>query len=654
VRYRISRLVAMTLAALLLGAIVLGLFGVVRMRAAADGLSRASTVASAYGVAGEAIADYAGGSAVEQADVLIGDATGSVDHPGHDELARAMATVESHTTAEDRAVVARIRAVESAYDDAYRHMVAAFAAGDAARAAAIADNEVQPRRQQLAAELTRAATLYRWVEDRAVAETRQWVMLIFVLTLVSIPVVVCLVTLLATMITRYQFSLRRKTSESAYLAMHDTLTGLPNRALFTDRAAQALAAGRRDGTALAVMLLDLDRFKEVNDTLGHGHGDELLRQMAVRLRGALREADTVARLSGDEFAVLLPGADAAVAGELAERVLGALHRSFVLYDVTVDMETSIGVALAPVHGETVEAIMRSADVAMYAAKDAKTGIVVYEPSQLVHQPSRLLLLGDLRRAIDEPDQLVLHYQPKVSLDVNQVCGVEALVRWQHPVRGMVSPAEFIPVAETTGLINQLTDRVLRLAVTQARSWLDAGLLVPVAVNLSPRCLLDTSLLERVRRLLTEHELPPGMLRMEVTETAVMANPALALSTLTGLHQLGVKLSIDDYGTGYSSMAYLRRLPVDELKVDRSFVINMTENDNDAILVRSAIDLGHNLGLSVVAEGVEGAEHVAALSELSCDVAQGYHYARPMPAADLEDWLRTAGRAWPTVPVRAAG
>jgi EAL domain-containing protein (putative c-di-GMP-specific phosphodiesterase class I) len=266
----------------------------------------------------------------------------------------------------------------------------------------------------------------------------------------------------------------------------------------------------------------------------------------------------------------------------------------------------------------------------------------------------LLLLGDLRRAIDEPDQLVLHYQPKVSLDVNQVCGVEALVRWHHPTRGTVSPGEFIPVAETTGLINQLTDHVLRVAVEQARSWLDAGLVIPIAVNLSPRCLLDTTLLERVRRLLSEHELPPGMLRLEVTETAVMANPALALSTLTGLHSLGVKLSIDDYGTGYSSMAYLRRLPVDELKVDRSFVLNMTENDNDAILVRSAIDLGHNLGLSVVAEGVEGAEHVAALSELSCDIAQGFHYARPMPAADLEDWMRAGGRTSSAARVHAAG
>jgi EAL domain-containing protein (putative c-di-GMP-specific phosphodiesterase class I) len=302
----------------------------------------------------------------------------------------------------------------------------------------------------------------------------------------------------------------------------------------------------------------------------------------------------------------------------------------------------------------VETIMRSADVAMYSAKDTKTGIVVYEPSQLVHQPNRLVLLGDLRRALDESEQLVLFYQPKISLDVNQVCGVEALVRWNHPTRGMVAPAEFIPVAETTGLINRLTDHVLRLAVIQGRAWLDAGAAVPIAVNLSPRCLLDATLLERVRGLLAEHGLPAEMLRLEVTETAVMANPALALSTLTGLHELGVRLSIDDYGTGYSSMAYLRRLPVDELKVDRSFVLNMTENDNDAILVRSAIDLGHNLGLSVVAEGVEGAEHVAALQGLSCDIAQGYHYARPMPAADLRGWIEARGLTDRAASLYAAG
>jgi len=265
--------------------------------------------------------------------------------------------------------------------------------------------------------------------------------------------------------------------------------------------------------------------------------------------------------------------------------------------------------------------------------------MVYRPEERVHDPSRLLLLGDLRRALDADDQLILYYQPKVGLSLGEVRGVEALLRWQHPTRGMVGPVDFIPIAESTGLINRLTDYVLRQAIRQAREWLDAGLYLPVAVNVSPRCLHDTALVTRVTSLLDEYRLPPALLRLEVTETTVMTNPALAMTTLTMLHELGVGLSIDDYGTGYSSMAYLGRLPVDELKVDRTFVLRMTGDDSDAVLVRGAIDLGHNLGLTVVAEGVEGGEHVEALRDLGCDIAQGYHYARPMPPGDLTEWMR---------------
>ena len=353
----------------------------------------------------------------------------------------------------------------------------------------------------------------------------------------------------------------------------------------------------------------------------------------------LRDTDTVARLAGDEFAILLPGAGATIATGLAERILDRLHRSFVLTDVTVDVEASVGIALAPNHGSTVEDLMRCADVAMYTAKDAKNGAVLYEHAAATQRPTRLLLLGDLRRALEQADELILHYQPKVDLRTGEVSGVEALVRWQHPRLGLIPPAEFIPVAENTGLVNLLTTHVLRRAMAQTAAWLADGLRLPVAVNLSARCLTDPSLLDRVRQLLRQHDLPPQMLRLEVTESAVMANPALATATLNGLHRLGVRLSIDDYGTGYSSMAYLKQLPVDELKIDRSFVLHMTDDDNDdAILVRSAIDLGHNLGLTVVAEGVERAEHVAALRRFGCDIAQGFHYARPMPPAQLLAWI----------------
>jgi EAL domain-containing protein (putative c-di-GMP-specific phosphodiesterase class I) len=264
---------------------------------------------------------------------------------------------------------------------------------------------------------------------------------------------------------------------------------------------------------------------------------------------------------------------------------------------------------------------------------------VYRSELHTRDATRLLLLGDLRRAVGSDDQLVLHYQPKISLRLDELCGVEALVRWNHPTQGLLCPADFIPVAETTGLINRLTVHVLLLAVRQARDWLDHGLWAPVAVNVSPRCLLDSALVDHVGDLLVRFKVPGALLRLEVTETAIMANPSLAMTILTEISKLGVQLSIDDYGTGYSSMASLKRLPVDELKVERSFVLNMTDDDNDAVLVRSAIDLGHNLGLTVVAEGVESAEQVAALQDLGCDIAQGFHYARPMPGPELTDWLR---------------
>jgi predicted signal transduction protein with EAL and GGDEF domain len=345
----------------------------------------------------------------------------------------------------------------------------------------------------------------------------------------------------------------------------------------------------------------------------------------------------------------MPHAGEAAAAALATRILANVHRSFILNDVTVDIEASIGAATAPTHADHTAALLRCADIAMYAAKDAKTGVELYRREMHTQDSNRLLLLGDLRRALETTDQLVVYYQPKVSLQLGEVCGVEALVRWQHPVRGLVPPLDFIPIAETTGLINRLTNHVLRLAICQARAWLDTGLPIPVAVNLSPRCLLDAGLVQHVTDLLRQYRLPASMLRLEVTETAVMANPTLALATLTELHDLGIRLSIDDYGTGYSSMAYLKRLPVDELKVDRTFVLNMDIDRSDAALVRGAIDLGHNLGLTVVAEGVEGSRHVAALQALGCDIAQGYHYARPMPPEQIAAWMRqhTPNPAAPT-------
>jgi diguanylate cyclase (GGDEF)-like protein len=437
--------------------------------------------------------------------------------------------------------------------------------------------------------------------------------------------------------------LRVSADRDRHQATHDALTGLPNWELLRDRLAQGLAAATGSEGEIALLLIDLDRFKEINDGLGHSYGDKLLCQVGPRLRSVLRDGDTLARLGGDEFAVLLPSVDGVEeARVVAERLRQVLHRAFDVDGIVLDVEASIGIVLSPWHGTDTEELLRNADIAMYAAKELKAGAVVFDPDQHVTAPWRLTVLGDLRRALEVSDELFLHYQPKYTLDGERIEGAEALLRWQHPTEGLVPPGEFIPVAEGTGIILRLTERVLGMALAQMRRWLDAGHGVPVAVNLSTRCLLDAGLPDLVQRLLSQYRVPAELLRLEVTESAVMGDAARCMDVLQRLHDLGVHLSIDDFGTGYSSMAYLRRLPVDELKIDRSFVLGMTTTQQDAVLVRTAIDLGHNLGLTVVAEGVEGAEHVHALRALGCDIAQGYHYARPMLGEALGELLDRVG------------
>jgi len=430
---------------------------------------------------------------------------------------------------------------------------------------------------------------------------------------------------------------RRLQTRLEHQALHDALTGLPNRLLLAERTAQALGEDAARGTCTGVLVVDLDRFKEVNDTLGHAHGDLLLQAVGPRLAEVLRAQDTVARVSGDEFAVLLPGLpDAAGALGAAERVLAALHRPFELEAATVDVEASVGVAVAPLDGTAAEVLLRHADVAMHAAKDLSAGVVAYQPEREAQAPGRLALLGELRRALDA-GELVMHYQPKVDVASGEVCGAEALVRWQHPERGLLPPGAFLPVAESTGLIGRLTLTVLDLVLAQVAAWAATGQALPVAVNLSARRLHDAALPDEVARALARHGVPASLLRLEITESAIMSDPDRALAILRRLAAAGVRLSLDDFGTGYSSMSYLRELPVDELKVDRSFVMEMTGKENDGVLVRSAVDLGHNLGLAVVAEGVEDGPTLEALSALGCDIAQGYLLARPMDARGFERW-----------------
>jgi diguanylate cyclase (GGDEF)-like protein len=429
-------------------------------------------------------------------------------------------------------------------------------------------------------------------------------------------------------------------------ALHDGLTGLPNRTLLRDRTGQAIRQADRELVPMALALIDLDRFKEVNDTLGHHHGDQLLVQVGQRLQAALRKVDTVARLGGDEFAVLLPRIETAEgAATVARKLQAALETPFVLEGLSVDVEASIGVALYPEHGNDPEELLQHADIAMYVAKDTHAGFLLFDPTLDQHSPRRLALLGELRRAIDQ-HQLLLHYQPKVDAHTSQVLGVEALVRWQHPTHGLIPPGDFIPLAERTGLIGPLTHYVLDAALQQCHQWRQAGHELPVAVNVSARRLLDLDFPDEVAGLLTHWQVPARLLVIEITESTIMADPTHAIQILGRLNEMGVQLSIDDFGTGYSSMAYLKTLPVHELKVDRSFVAQMTSDSRDAVIVHSTIDLGRNLGLRVVAEGVEDSLTLQHLDLLGCHAAQGYHISRPVPADDLITWLQHQQQATP--------
>jgi diguanylate cyclase (GGDEF)-like protein len=422
-----------------------------------------------------------------------------------------------------------------------------------------------------------------------------------------------------------------------HLALHDALTGLPNRTLFHERVERAIKGMRPDRT-VAVLLVDLDRFKEVNDTLGHDHGDELLKVVAERLGGALRQGDTLARLGGDEFAVVLTDLPhRGAAAETAGRLHDALRRPFGLRGIAVELDASVGVALSPEHGRDVTTLIQRADVAMYDAKRTQARVETYSTERDPYSPARLSLLGELRRAI-ENDELVLHYQPKVSLDGDRVTGVEALVRWQHPEHGLLQPDQFVPLAERTGTIAHLTRWVLDAALRQCAEWRTEYPDLTVAVNLAAANVLDVGLPVMVQELLHAHGLPGHALECEVSEHTVMSDPQRVTEVLAALRGLGVRLSLDDFGTGQASLAYLKQLPLDEVKIDRAFITSMADDDGDAVIVRSTIDLARNLGLEVVAEGVESESVLEALVDLRCNSAQGYFLSRPLPSAELADWL----------------
>jgi diguanylate cyclase (GGDEF)-like protein len=453
-----------------------------------------------------------------------------------------------------------------------------------------------------------------------------------ILELVLLVLYVTLVPILV----RVSRRLQRHVEKIQHQALHDDLTGLPNRLYFREYIGATIAAARERGSTVAVFLLDLDRFKEINDTLGHQWGDELLKELAVRLRSVTRADVLLARLGGDEFGIVAPGHGADDATRLAQTIRSALEAPFAARGIPLVIEASVGISLYPDDGADVDTLIQHADVAMYSAKDRRLGFALYDNSLDTSTAAELALMSELRTAL-EREEIVLHYQPQIEVRTGRVLGLEALARWQHPERGLLPPGAFIPFVERTGLSTSLTGYVLARVAQQLKEWRAAGVEIDitVAVNLTMFDLLDTSLPEKVARLLEDAGVEHDRLEVEITERVIMADPVRVRGVVEQLKETGVRIAIDDFGTGYSSLSYLKSLPVDVIKIDRSFVMGMTEDESDRAIVRSTIDLAHNLGLAVVAEGVDSKDALQELARFGCDVAQGFYIARPQPVDALE-------------------
>jgi diguanylate cyclase len=451
-----------------------------------------------------------------------------------------------------------------------------------------------------------------------------------------------LVVVIMQYLLRELWTSKRRSQELQRIVTTDDLTGLANRERFRVAVEERIAHALQWNNNFTVMLMDLDRFKEINDTLGHHYGDVLLQDMGPRLVEAVGAAGLVARLGGDEFGILpAPGThDTSFIEREVGRLIKCISEPFSVDELSLEVGASVGVARFPEDGHDSHALLRCADIAMYAAKEAQSDFKVYTAEQNQHSVRRLSVLSDMRHALVS-DEIIVHYQPIVDLDDLSVTGAEGLVRWQHPEHGLIPPGAFVQTVEQTGLIGPLTRHVLEHSIAECASWRKGGRELSVAVNLSVRNLLDRDLPKEIERLLATYSLPPEALQLEITESMIMSDPDRALATVTRLSDLGVRMSVDDFGTGYSSLANLRRLPIDELKIDRSFVSPMLRDESDLIIVRSTINLGHDLGLKIIAEGVEDGATLHELAVLGCDLAQGYHLSRPMPADAFGTWLHNA-------------
>jgi diguanylate cyclase len=531
----------------------------------------------------------------------------------------------------------RIRQTYATYTDALREVVRLGEQGDLQNATLQADlgefaaSSLRKQISQIVAAKRNQTTQYLLEADQTNQELRT-------LASVAFAIDLALLGLCSFVLLENQRRIRRQAAQSRHDSLHDDLTGLANRALLAERAGRAVQEADRYGNQLGLLLIDLNKFKEVNDTLGHHTGDVLLKQVAKRLQTASRDVDLVARLGGDEFAILLPRIGSVEnAATIATRIHEALCLPVEIDGVQLEVGASVGVAVYPLHSANAEQLLQHADIAMYAAKRGRHGMAVYAAGLDDHSTAQLTLTSELRHAIQH-DELVLHYQPQANAHTGEICGAEALIRWQHPRRGLLGPLEFIPIAEDNGLIQSLTHWVLGNALGQCQRWLAAGEAVPVSVNVSADCIQNEAFPTAVAELLGRYAVPAHMLTLELTENAMITNPTRAGAVMRELGERGVRLSIDDFGTGYSSISFLHTLPVHEMKLDRGFVTTMRSDPGNNAIVRALLDLGHRFKLQVVAEGVEDGDTWTELNALGCHAIQGFYFGKPMAAAEFGRWL----------------